>query len=303
MPSSLVATMSTPPTTVPKVETKLKYYNLSLKGLKPLTAAIAKSITAKISFSDKFLKDNEHVFIARNLNTLLSTSSYFQLFYDISNCRGDINDALEYRQHIKIKALTKKAFRAVEMFKKAVAHLPTTVSSMNHVAPKTPSTEQIEKDLLSLTKEFDGVYFDQKANTLKVVTNKIVLNKVDLGRFVITLDLNKLPVGFEKVKRTSLSSYYTRYNSRPYDISALDGPIGRSFERALHPHVFASGKVCEGNGKILITNALNSCDYYAFFLVVKTILNTYNAGNAIAPVSDWAEPLSLKRKIRTVATG
>jgi len=132
------------------------------------------------------------------------------------------------------------------------------------------------EELMQIEREFGGYGYNSKHKQLSVRTDYITLpdeeeNHVDLGRFEIVLDLNKLN---ENPSR------------RPYYINALDPHPASMDEELVHPHV-RNNSLCEGEGAVAITRALNDGRICDFFTIVTQGLSTYNPDSPYLPLKEW----------------
>ncbi|MFH1265222.1 MAG: hypothetical protein ABIK89_05800, partial [Planctomycetota bacterium] len=127
---------------------------------------------------------------------------------------------------------------------------------------KLPTQGELFQDLVALEDEFDEIRWDRKG-TLSVITEPIVLDGTDLGRFEIALDVDWDP------RRTWGS----------YEVIALDPYPAASNSDTTHPHVQAN-QLCEGEGRSAIRRALREGRLLDFFVLVRQILQTYNGANA-----------------------
>ena len=131
----------------------------------------------------------------------------------------------------------------------------------------TPVFEMVA-DLLALPNEFSDVQVELKERAVSVVTDEIRLESVSLGRFRILLELDELGA------------------FQPYSVIALDpNPAGCDSDLT-HPHV-REKRLCEGEGKVAIRQALQQGRLFDFFLLVRQILETYNSGSAYTSLSNW----------------
>lgn len=131
------------------------------------------------------------------------------------------------------------------------------------------SLSEIVSDLRALEDEFAGVAVDLKKRQFSVVTDDIELESVALGPFRITLEL----------------SDRSRESPR-YFVEALEPNPSSEDHRAVHPHVH-DHQLCEGDGKVAIRQALQQGRLFDFFVLLRQVLNTYNAGSAYSSLSDW----------------
>ena len=127
---------------------------------------------------------------------------------------------------------------------------------------------EIVADLLALPNEFSDLRVELKERAVSVVTDEIELEGVSLGRFRILLELDELG------------------EFQPYSVIALDpNPAGCDGDLT-HPHV-REKRLCEGEGKVAIRQALQQGRLFDFFLLVRQILETYNSGSAYTSLSNW----------------
>jgi hypothetical protein len=133
--------------------------------------------------------------------------------------------------------------------------------------PFAPVAE-IYRDLLALKQEFDSVSCDLRRGQLRVETEPIVLDGIELGRFEICLEWNYLE------------------RERMYHIIALDPNPAATNASVTHPHV-QDGHLCEGEGYAAIRSALADGRLFDFFVIVARILGTYAYGSAYVELKDW----------------
>lgn len=129
-------------------------------------------------------------------------------------------------------------------------------------------------DVEALRREFPQVEFvcDRHSTGIKVTTDPIVLRDVALGQFEIFLVVPDQAL----VEGTGRGVYFQ-----------VDGGC-RTFGRDhRHPHIDGVG-LCEGAGTQAITAALGECRLLDFFLVVRSLLATYNPRSAYAKLDEPA---------------
>lgn len=148
-------------------------------------------------------------------------------------------------------------------------HLGDCQQSLALPEPKLVATVfEIVSDLRALPKEFSDVRLDLKERKFSVVTDEIELEGVYLGRFQILLELNEFGT------------------SQPYSVIALDPKPASCDDDLTHPHV-REKRLCEGDGKLAIRQALQQGRLFDFFLLVRQILETYNSDSAYTSLSNW----------------
>jgi hypothetical protein len=157
--------------------------------------------------------------------------------------------------------------REVNYCREQLDRLSGIIEQHTHSKP-LPSQLEIYEEILGLRDEFDDFELDLKAGELRVVTEGVVLNGIDLGRFEIRL-------GFKHLD-----------SSPCYRIVALDPNPAPSDDSVTHPHVQAE-HLCEGEGRQAIESALADGRLSDFFLIVARLLGTYAVGNAYVELNHW----------------
>ncbi len=171
------------------------------------------------------------------------------------------------------------------------------VQSLDPPAPRFPVTL---RDLLgefeSLGEEFEGgvetkwetsksAYLrsdDYRSSCtpkieLAVDTDDIELEHVNLGPFRIVLDVDSLLKGLESGRDDDLGVGC-------FFVKALS-PCPSNLDY-VHPHV-NRGAVCIGDGAAPLRTALRQGRLTDAFLIVKTVLSTYNPGSAYQRLDEW----------------
>lgn len=129
------------------------------------------------------------------------------------------------------------------------------------------TTASIYDELLAVAEDFDEWSCDEQE--LVIVTEPIRLEGIELGRFEIRLDLQRLDA------------------SDPYRVTALTPNPAASSDGTTHPHVHDS-KLCSGEGRPLISAALKEGRLYDFATVVDRVLHTYARGSAYVELANWS---------------
>lgn len=135
-------------------------------------------------------------------------------------------------------------------------------------APVVPSLRSLYSEVLGLSEEFDKTHFDLKEGLIVVITEPIELEDVYLGEFEIQLHLDGLG------------------KPHPYEVIAVDPHPAAADEVITHPHV-RDKRLCEGDGRVAIRQALATGRLADFFQVVNQVLHSYNAGSAHAQLNEW----------------
>jgi hypothetical protein len=126
-------------------------------------------------------------------------------------------------------------------------------------------------DLQQLKNELDGLRYHAGQSILAVTTESITLEDVYLGPFEIQLFLNSLA-------RDEPHS--------AYEIVALDPHPAGCNSDVTHPHV-SDQRLCAGDAVTPIGAALSSGRICDFFLLVRSVLTTYNSGSPYVSLDDW----------------
>lgn len=126
----------------------------------------------------------------------------------------------------------------------------------------------IYEELIALPNEFSEVSIDLRQDSLRVVTDEIVLEEIPLGRFEIVYN-------------------WTSESPGPsYEIHARDPSPSSANSDFVHPHI-SDGILCEGEAQSGIAAALAQGRFCDFFLIVSNTLNTYNSGSAYVTLKEW----------------
>ncbi len=132
-----------------------------------------------------------------------------------------------------------------------------------------PTPSEIYRDILAFHAEFDEVEIGFDAHELCVTTDAIVLSDIDLGRFDIRLDWQRMG------------------GPHPYRVVARDPNPSAAKSDVPHPHV-QDETLCEGEGRAAIQAALAQCRLYDFMLLVSQVLHTYARGSAYVEMDNWS---------------
>lgn len=145
-----------------------------------------------------------------------------------------------------------------------------STSKSNPTDAVVASTNELYRDLLALSHEFESVTVKRDKAEVAVTTENIELDGVSLGPFEIRL------------------SWATGLGEHPfsYRVIATDPNPADADESVTHPHV-QDEAVCEGDATQPIRTALRQGRIYDFFTIVANLLRTYNAGSPYVAISDW----------------
>jgi hypothetical protein len=133
------------------------------------------------------------------------------------------------------------------------------------------SLGDILRDLHQLEEEFGGWEYEEQTLTLSAQTDPIELEGINLGPFAIQLHLRELG-------RSDPLSAFTVVAQEP------NGAGGR--DTVTHPHV-SDEKLCAGDALIPIRAALETGRICDFFILVRSVLQTYNRHSAYVRLEEW----------------
>ncbi len=134
-----------------------------------------------------------------------------------------------------------------------------------------PSLRELLGEIEQLQQEFDRYDYNRKTQILSITIDPIELQEIELGPFRIDLHLAGL---------ASLGSRDV------YDIEALEPHPAATDSGVTHPHV-SHGRLCEGDASAPIRSALQEGRICDLFLLVRSVLQTYNAHSPYVSLNNW----------------
>lgn len=134
-----------------------------------------------------------------------------------------------------------------------------------------PSINSLVADLRQLEVEFTEVKVHSKQRALSVTTHSIDLEGIDLGPFAIKLHWDRHADG---------------WSSDRFDIVALEPNPASTDERVTHPHV-KDEILCAGDASAAIRKALQEGRLADAFLLVRSVLMTYNRHSPHVSLEAW----------------
>jgi hypothetical protein len=126
-------------------------------------------------------------------------------------------------------------------------------------------------ELRQIEEEFDGLSVNWKSGTVSVQTEPITLKEVALGRF-------ELVFSWQRVGELT--------GSRCFDLIALDPNPARGKTGVTHPHV-RDEELCAGDAGRSLEDAVNEGRLADAFLLLRSVLTTYNARSPYVPLEEW----------------
>lgn len=139
-----------------------------------------------------------------------------------------------------------------------------------------PTLRLIIEELHQLEDEFgdDAVKLRLKADQdirVIVTTEPITLKELQLGPFAIELHVSRLS---------------ERADSGCFEIIALEPRPASTNSEVTHPHV-SEGSLCAGDAGLPISQALRQGRIADSFVLVRSVLRTYNAASPYVSIDDW----------------
>jgi hypothetical protein len=135
----------------------------------------------------------------------------------------------------------------------------------------TPALGQLYQELLQAEQEFDEVEYRRGEGKLVVTTAPIVLEHIRLGRFEMQLVLDRLGAAD---------------HHDALCIVALEPNPASSNELVTHPHV-SDERLCAGDASAALRTAIISGRICDVFMLVRSVLETYNAGSPFVSLDSW----------------
>jgi hypothetical protein len=139
---------------------------------------------------------------------------------------------------------------------------------LNASPNRAPSVADLYREFIALQEDFAEFKHDPDLHLLAVTTDPVILDGIDLGRFQIRLDYQRL------------------YEAQPYTVVALEPNPATSNSSITHPHV-SDDTVCEGDGRRAIQAAVSQGRLLDFFTLVSQLLQTYTPGRAYVELESW----------------
>jgi len=154
--------------------------------------------------------------------------------------------------------------------------LKIVAASMENDSPHRCDPSTVMRELRQIDDDFDGWSYDVRRSVLAVATEPITLEDVALGPFEVQLRLDALADVDQ---------------SRAYHVVALEPNSATENSDITHPHV-SDQNLCEGDGTLAIRSALDAGRLADFFMIVRSVLRTYNADSAYVPLDRWSDGVS-----------
>jgi len=136
---------------------------------------------------------------------------------------------------------------------------------------KMPSLRQLYEALRQVQEEFGRLEYNAEEETLSVFTEPIELEGIFLGDFEIQLQIPQL---------TQMQ------DGKIFRVIALDAHPATSNDVVTHPHV-SDEYLCAGDASAPIQTALSGGRVCDFFMLVRSVLETYNPSSPYVSLNEW----------------
>lgn len=134
-----------------------------------------------------------------------------------------------------------------------------------------PSLSDWLGELRALDDEFGNLQFDAKREVVRVTTEPVTLREVELGPFAIELNWPRLE---------------HRKGSLCFEIVAVRPNPASGRGDVVHPHL-NDGELCAGDAAKPLERALAEGRLSEAFLLIRSVLTTYNPKSAYVALEDW----------------
>ena len=189
--------------------------------------------------------------------------------------RGQVAHAERCRLHAGSHGWRAAAAHSESRLLRALDHLARQAdglaSQLRNPTQDPPTLRELYEELLAASDEFDAVELDSPGE-IALATEPIWLRDLCFGRFRIVLNLIEM--------RHSAPEYW-------YTVEALDPNPASSDSSVTHPHV-SRDTLCAGEAANPIRTALLSGRLSEFFLLVRSVLRTYNPGSPYVRLGEWS---------------
>lgn len=162
-------------------------------------------------------------------------------------------------------------FRLRFDLKELECEVASAVQELDRAHVDTPTYRDVYGEVQALQQEFEDIRCDAKDRSLIVVTEPIALEGVDLGRFELRLQLDSLADGGQ---------------ADCLWVVALDPNPAATDDSVTHPHV-SNERLCAGDATEPMRAALAAGRLCDFFMLARSVLNTYNPGSAYVRLEQW----------------
>jgi hypothetical protein len=169
------------------------------------------------------------------------------------------------------------ANRLVRQQRELVSRLRRELTDLSHsldqlqLKSPTVTLADVLADLVALDGEFEELSIDIQDESISVTTEPIVLEGIPLGSFKIVLDWECLGVP----------------HGDDFRVIAKEPNPAAADDSVTHPHV-QDESLCTGDGRAAIRRALEEGRLFDFFVIVASLLRTYNSSSPYMSLSSWS---------------
>jgi hypothetical protein len=199
----------------------------------------------------------------------------FHLFNLLAQTCRSIGDCWESSQRARSRGWNMAADRRLQAMSEQLQALSSRANLAAHRQHRPPAPvpgiQLLLDELRQIHQEFEQVAIQPKEKRIIVTTSRIVLEDLDLGPFAIELRLDELSV---------------HPGSGCFRCIALDPHPPCTRNGISHPHV-SDGQLCAGDASVPLTSAIKQGRLCDAFMLVHSVLNTYNAGSAYVSLDQW----------------
>ena len=182
--------------------------------------------------------------------------------------RNQIALATRYNLAFVLPRLTQEMTARLDNLARLVGQLRDESSP---VRESRPDLAEWIGEVRQLEAEFGAIEIRWSERILRVVTEPIVLNEVPLGPFAIEFGWSPT-LGFR--------------GSRSFDVIALEPNSASGRDEVVHPHV-EGRRLCSGDASEPLDQALDSGRLVDAFLLVRSVLTTYNPNSPYVALDEW----------------
>lgn len=138
-------------------------------------------------------------------------------------------------------------------------------------AARAPDLTEWAAEVRQLEAEFGAVEVKWADRVIRVTTESVVLRGVPLGPFAVEFGWDR--AGREKAARC-------------FEVVALDPHPASGRDEVTHPHV-EGNTLCAGDAAVPLARAMADGRLADAFLLVRSVLTTYNPRSAYVPLAEW----------------
>lgn len=220
-----------------------------------------------------------HLRMAQAIQSVLARAAK-ERWFDQLDQLGVLTDRLERLSTLKrkltlcrIRGYHAAAQRVAGQSELLVSQLASESETLRRSLPKgptpVPSLRELVEELEQLEAEFGTLELNLHPLWVSVRTEPIELEGVYLGPFEIRLHVPDMAARADSC-----------------EIIALDPHPAASADHVTHPHV-SDERLCAGDAGVAITEARRHGRLCDLFVLIRCVLNTYNAHSPYVALEDW----------------